>query len=150
MLPAPSAARPPCRPPTDVLVEELGAADADAPRARGGHGGGHDVGLPAAGGPIEQDPGAQPQRRPRQQAGVAGYSVASWNAIAAPACTPADVVDRLNRAVREAVAVPAVRDKLGALGMRLQAGTPAELQALLASEIKRWGDVIIRAKIPLQ
>ena len=29
----------------------------------------------------------------------------------------------------------------------LQAGTPAELQALLASEIRRWGDVIRAAKI---
>ena len=34
-----------------------------------------------------------------------------------------------------------------ALGMRLQAGTPAELQALLGSEIRRWGDVIRAAKI---
>jgi tripartite-type tricarboxylate transporter receptor subunit TctC len=90
---------------------------------------------------------ALPQVPTVQQAGVAGYSVASWNAIAAPAGTPADVVDRLNRAVHEAVAMPAVRDKLGALGMRLQAGTPAELQALLASEIKRWGDVIRAARI---
>ena len=53
----------------------------------------------------------------------------------------------LNRAVRDAVASPAVQDKLGKLGMRLGAGTPAELDALLASEIKRWGDVIRAAKI---
>jgi tripartite-type tricarboxylate transporter receptor subunit TctC len=82
-----------------------------------------------------------------QQAGIAGYNVASWNAIAAPAGTPADVVDRLNRAVREAVAAPAVQDKLGRLGMRLQGSTPAELQALLLAEIRRWGEVIRAAKI---
>ena len=82
-----------------------------------------------------------------QQSGVAGYSVASWNAIAAPAGTPAEVVERLNMAAREAVATPAVREKLGKLGMRLQASTPAELQSLLTSEIKRWGDVIRAAKI---
>jgi tripartite-type tricarboxylate transporter receptor subunit TctC len=82
-----------------------------------------------------------------QQAGIAGYDVASWNAIAAPAGTPADVIDRLNRAAREAVASPAVREKLGKLGMRLQGSSPAELQALLLSEIKRWGDVIRAAKI---
>lgn len=82
-----------------------------------------------------------------QQAGVPGYDVASWNAIAAPAGTPADVIARLNAAVREAVAHPAVRTKLGALGVRTGAGTPAELQALLASEIKRWGEVIHAAKI---
>ncbi|HEY6135002.1 MAG TPA: tripartite tricarboxylate transporter substrate binding protein [Rubrivivax sp.] len=82
-----------------------------------------------------------------QQAGVAGYDVASWNAIAAPAGTPADVIDKLNKAAREAVASPAVQERLGKLGMRLQAGTPAELQSLLGSEIKRWGEVIRAAKI---
>lgn len=81
------------------------------------------------------------------QAGVASYDVASWNAIAAPAGTPAEVVARLNAAVREAVANPAVKDKLGKLGVRTGGGTPAELQALLASEITRWGGVIRAAKI---
>lgn len=82
-----------------------------------------------------------------QQAGVAGYNVASWNGLAAPAGTPPEVVAMLAKAVREAVAHPAVQDKLGKAGMRLQAGTPAELQALMASEIKRWGEVIRAAKI---
>jgi tripartite-type tricarboxylate transporter receptor subunit TctC len=82
-----------------------------------------------------------------QQAGVPGYDVASWNAIAAPAGTPGEVVAVLNRAVREAVASPVVRDKLGRAGMRLSASAPAELQALLAGEIRRWGEVIRAAKI---
>ena len=82
-----------------------------------------------------------------QQAGVPGYDVASWNAIAAPAGTPAEVVALLNRAVREAVGSPAVRDKLGRAGMRLSTSTPGELQALLAGEIRRWGEVIRAAKI---
>jgi tripartite-type tricarboxylate transporter receptor subunit TctC len=81
------------------------------------------------------------------QAGVPGYNVASWNALAAPAGTPPAVVETLNRAVREAVASPEVQGKLGKLGMRLSASSPAELQGLLASEITRWGDVIRRAKI---
>jgi tripartite-type tricarboxylate transporter receptor subunit TctC len=82
-----------------------------------------------------------------QQAGVAGYDVASWNALAAPAGTPAEVVDRLGRAAREAVASAEVQARLGKLGMRLQGSTPAELQALLGSEIQRWGAVIRAAKI---
>ena len=82
-----------------------------------------------------------------QQAGVPGYDVSSWNAVAAPAGTPPEVVAALNRAVREAVAAAAVRDKLGRAGMRLSASTPAELQALLAGEIRRWGEVIQAAKI---
>jgi tripartite-type tricarboxylate transporter receptor subunit TctC len=88
-----------------------------------------------------------PQVPTVQQQGIAGYDVASWNALAAPAGTPAAVVERLNRAARAAVASPEVQDKLGRLGMQVQASSLAELQALLASEIRRWGDVIKAAKI---
>lgn len=84
------------------------------------------------------------------QQGIAGYNVASWNALAAPTGTPAAVVDKLNKAVRDAVASPEVREKLGKIGVKLQASSPAELQQLLHSEIQRWGDVIRRAKIDAQ
>ena len=82
-----------------------------------------------------------------QEAGVAGYAVASWNALAAPAGTPPEVIEKINAAAREAVASPAVKERLGKLGMRLQAGSPEQLRALLGSEIKRWGEVIRSAKI---
>ncbi len=82
-----------------------------------------------------------------QEAGVAGYAVASWNALAVAAHTPPEVIARLNAAAREAVAAPAVRDKLGRLGMRLAASTPADMQALLSTEIKRWAEVIRAARI---
>jgi tripartite-type tricarboxylate transporter receptor subunit TctC len=45
------------------------------------------------------------------------------------------------------LAAPAVQDKLGKIGMRLASSSPAELQALLAGEIQRWGEVIRRARI---
>jgi tripartite-type tricarboxylate transporter receptor subunit TctC len=82
-----------------------------------------------------------------QQAGVAGYNVASWNALAAPAGTPPEIIERLNRAAREAEANPAVQKRLQDLGVRAQAGTPEQLKTLLNSEIKRWGEVIKAAKI---
>jgi len=71
----------------------------------------------------------------------------SWNALAAPAGTPKDVIERLNKAAREAVARPEVAKRLRELGVRPQAGTPAQAEALLASEIKRWREVIVSAKI---
>jgi tripartite-type tricarboxylate transporter receptor subunit TctC len=85
-----------------------------------------------------------------REAGVANYNVASWNALAAPAKTPKPVIDRLNKAANEAVASPAVQKQLQQLGVRPQGSTPAELQTLLTSEIKRWGDVIRAAKIEVQ
>ena len=84
------------------------------------------------------------------QGGIAGYEVASWNALSAPAKTPRPVIDRLNREVGTAVAAAPVRDKLAALGVEARASTPDELQKLLVSEIARWGAVIERAKIPKQ
>jgi tripartite-type tricarboxylate transporter receptor subunit TctC len=86
----------------------------------------------------------------REAAGLGDYVVASWNALAAPAGTPPEVVDRLARSAREAVAAPATRARLEALGVRPQAGTPEQLRALLASEVERWRSVIVAAHIPPQ
>ena len=93
---------------------------------------------------------ALPSAPTAQQAGLPGYNVTSWNAIAAPAGTPAPVLERLNQAVQEALASPKVRSALEPLGVRLQASTPAQAQALVTAEIKRWGDVIRAAKIQPQ
>ncbi len=82
-----------------------------------------------------------------QQAVGLRYAVASWNALAAPAGTPAQTVAALNHAVREALAHPATRATLTSLAMRLQSSTPSELAALLARDIERWGAVIRSAKI---
>jgi tripartite-type tricarboxylate transporter receptor subunit TctC len=84
------------------------------------------------------------------ESGVADFNVASWNALAAPAGTPPELITRLNRAAREAVASPAVAQRLRELGVQAQAGSPAELAELLAGEIRRWRAVIVAAKIELQ
>jgi tripartite-type tricarboxylate transporter receptor subunit TctC len=90
---------------------------------------------------------ALPEVPTMMQAGVANYDLASWNALAAPARTPQAVIDKLNAAANEALKTPSVRDKLLALGVRPQGGTPQQLSALLASEIRHWGEVIRAAKI---
>ncbi|MDH5539385.1 MAG: tripartite tricarboxylate transporter substrate binding protein [Rhizobacter sp.] len=85
-----------------------------------------------------------------QEAGVSDYVVSSWNALAAPKGTPAAVIETLRQAAAKALASGPVRERLGGLGVRLQASTPGQLQSLLVSEIKRWGDVIRAARIPTQ
>ncbi len=79
--------------------------------------------------------------------GLAGYSVASWNALAAPAGTPGAIIERLRRAAQEAVGSADVVARLRQLGVTPRASTPAELSALLAREIRHWGDVVRAAKI---
>ena len=84
------------------------------------------------------------------QAGIKDFDVASWNAIAAPARTPAPIVERLNRDIRAALAHPDVRKKLQDLHITARGSTPEQARQLLESEIKRWGEVIARANIPRQ
>ena len=85
-----------------------------------------------------------------QESGVPKYSVASWNALAAPAGTPPQVIETLNAAIRDAVNKPEVQQRLLTLGVRAQASTPAEAAQLLNSEIQRWKQVIVSSKIPTQ
>ena len=84
------------------------------------------------------------------QSGLAGFNVASWNALAAPAKTPKDVLARLHREVVAAVNSPEVKKSLLELNIDASASTPAQLADLLASETKRWAAVIAQAKIPTQ
>jgi tripartite-type tricarboxylate transporter receptor subunit TctC len=85
-----------------------------------------------------------------QEAGLAGYEVASWNALAAPMGTPAAVIAKISEAVHLALDSAALRTRLLDLGIRPQASSPQALQALLASETRRWGDVIRTARIQPQ
>lgn len=85
-----------------------------------------------------------------RESGLTGYVASSWNALAAPAKTPKDVIARLNREIVAAVNSPDVKKKLHELNVEAQSSSPEQAADLLASETKRWGDVIVRAKIPKQ
>jgi len=84
------------------------------------------------------------------EAGVPGYEVMSWNGIAAPAGTPKAVIDRLNRAITEALAMPDVKQRFQELAVDARPDTPEGFRKLVASEIVKWGKVIETARIPKQ
>jgi tripartite-type tricarboxylate transporter receptor subunit TctC len=84
------------------------------------------------------------------ESGTPGFQVASWNALAAPAKTPPDVIARLNQEARAALASPEVKKRLQSLGVEPRGSTPQEQARLLDSEIQRWSAVIQRAGIPKQ
>ena len=84
------------------------------------------------------------------ESGLPGLVAASWNALAAPARTPRAVINRLNKDITAAVNHPDVKKKLHELHVEAQSGTPEQAAELLASDIRRWGEVIQRAKIPTQ
>jgi tripartite-type tricarboxylate transporter receptor subunit TctC len=82
------------------------------------------------------------------ESGVPGYDVSSWNAIAAPAKTPASVIQRLHRAVVKVIASPEVLQRFVTLGVEGRTSTPQELREFFVSEAARWGRVVEVAKIP--
>jgi tripartite-type tricarboxylate transporter receptor subunit TctC len=84
------------------------------------------------------------------EAGVAGYDVASWNAMAAPAKTPRAVVERVNQELRKAIAAPDVQKRFEELGVDGRASTPEHLREFFVSESARWTRVVEAAKIPKQ
>jgi tripartite-type tricarboxylate transporter receptor subunit TctC len=85
-----------------------------------------------------------------RESGIRDFNVASWNALAAPAGTPKNILEKLNKEVNAAVQAPSVQKRLAELGVDARAGTPEQLRDLLGSEIKRWNEVITRANIERQ
>jgi tripartite-type tricarboxylate transporter receptor subunit TctC len=85
-----------------------------------------------------------------REAGVPGYDVASWNALAAPAKTPQPILDRIHDALVKALAAPEVQKRFAELGVEGRSSTPGELRQFYASETKRWTEVVERARIPKQ
>ena len=84
------------------------------------------------------------------ESGGRGFNVASWNAFAAPAGTPADVVARLNKETNDALNSPDVKERLAKLGVQGKGSTPKEQWDFYGREIKRWTAVIDQAGIPKQ
>jgi tripartite-type tricarboxylate transporter receptor subunit TctC len=81
---------------------------------------------------------------------LAKLHIASWNALAAPAKTPKDVIARLNHELQVALASPDLKKRLADLNVDARWSTPEQLGSLLSSEIKRWSEVIAHANIPKQ
>jgi len=84
------------------------------------------------------------------EAGVPGYEASAWNGVAAPARTPRAVIERLNKEIGAAVAVPEVSQRLQDLGVDARASSPEALRELLISETAKWKAVVERAKIEKQ
>jgi tripartite-type tricarboxylate transporter receptor subunit TctC len=98
---------------------------------------------------VERSP-AFPQLPTVAEAGVPGYAAESWYGLYAPAKTPADIIDRLNRSAAVAVQSEAFR-KLGVNeGLTVIARPPAELDRYVRGEEERWRKVIQDANIKIE
>jgi tripartite-type tricarboxylate transporter receptor subunit TctC len=79
--------------------------------------------------------------------GIKGQEAETMQGVLAPAGTPKEIVDLLQREIAAILAMPDVRDKVLALGFEPSGITPAAFDAYIKAEIAKWRRVIEDAKI---
>jgi len=87
------------------------------------------------------------------EAGLPGYHVALWHGFWLPKGTPKPIIDKLNSAAAEALADPAVRSRLEALGQTIyprERQNPQALAAQQKSDIEKWWPIIKAGNIKVQ
>ncbi len=83
-----------------------------------------------------------PEVTPLRQLNLGALDVDMWYGVLAPKGTPAAFVERLNRELREILALPAVRTAFQTQGMTPASSTPAEFRQLIEKDAARWARVI--------
>ena len=78
---------------------------------------------------------------------VPGYEASAWIGVGAPRDTPAEIVDRLNKAINAGLADATMKARFTELGGTAAPGTPAEFSQFIASETEKWSRVIKFANI---
>lgn len=76
------------------------------------------------------------------EAGVAGYEASSWFGLLAPAGTPPQIVDKIQRDVAAALQLEPVRAQLQAQGATPSGNTPAQFTRFMAQETVKWAEVV--------
>jgi tripartite-type tricarboxylate transporter receptor subunit TctC len=76
-----------------------------------------------------------------------GFDYIIWHGFLAPAGTPAEVVEKINRDTNTVLRQADVRERLSGIGMEVRTGGPAELGNLLRDEIRKWKEVARVANI---
>jgi tripartite-type tricarboxylate transporter receptor subunit TctC/ABC-type uncharacterized transport system substrate-binding protein len=78
---------------------------------------------------------------------VPGYDATGWNGIGAPRNTPADVIEKLNKAVNAGLANPRLKLRIAQFGDTVFATSPEEFRTHIAEFTDKWGKVIRAANI---
>ena len=79
-----------------------------------------------------------------------GYEASTWYGLLAPAKTPPDIIDRLNRSAAKAVQADAFKKLSVNEGLVLIAAPPQEFGRYYRSEVERWRKVIEDAGIKVE
>ena len=127
---------------TDLMGGQISGFFGDVPGLLGHLQGGR---LKALGVASAKRHPSLPDVKTLEEQGIKGVDTNNWYALFAPAKTPPDVVEALNKAVRNTLANPAVREKLLKTGTEPVGSTPQELAAIQKRDAEKWA-TLIRAK----
>jgi tripartite-type tricarboxylate transporter receptor subunit TctC len=78
---------------------------------------------------------------------VPGYEAVSWAGIGAPAGTPRDIIDTLNKATNAVLADAKLQARLDEFGAVPMTGSPDDFGKFIAAEIEKWGSVVKSANM---
>lgn len=84
------------------------------------------------------------------ESGLTGYESSLWQAIVAPAATPAAIVARLNSEIVAVLNDPEIRAAFAKHGVEPEPGSPEALGARIRDDVKKWRDVVASAGIKPQ
>jgi tripartite-type tricarboxylate transporter receptor subunit TctC len=82
-----------------------------------------------------------------EESGIPDYEVTSWNGLAAPAGTPANIVNLLNNRMNFALSLPDIKSAMAKFGMEARGSTVDDLRARIRRDIDKWTKVIETAGI---
>ncbi len=98
---------------------------------------------------VQRSP-AFPQLPTVAEAGVPGYAAEAWYGLYAPAKTPPDVIDRLNKSAAKALQSDAFKKLSVNEGLVMAGGPPEDLDRYVRGEEERWRKVIEEAGIKIE
>jgi len=99
--------------------------------------------IRAIGGGMAIRARAMPDLPTLQEQGVGGFECYTWNAVLAPAKTPAPVVAQLSAAINKALADPVILKRLQDVGVDpTPDGTPQKLADFIRAELAKWAPII--------
>ena len=84
------------------------------------------------------------------ESGLPGYEAYNWYGIFAPKGTPRPIIERLNKAIADALQTENVKNALMVSGAETGTGTPDDFSKFVTAEIAKYSTVIKAAKIPRQ
>jgi tripartite-type tricarboxylate transporter receptor subunit TctC len=84
------------------------------------------------------------------EAGLPDYEVTGWNGVLAPANTPRPIIDKLNKAIVEALKTPEIENLLHEQGLEPAGNSPEEFARVMHSDIAKWIKVTREAGIQPQ